>query len=291
MNIKSLILKLTLTICGFVFLFGINSTKIYAAGKPATPAGFDHVLLYMGTGIYDPNDPEPRPGLTDCSGLFCDGMYFQKEVMHRTDEEISELEVEAKEFYKVRFGIDVDDPTFSGRVGLEMFTVNPDFEYRVQLGSGMKVSQDGWMIRDGGFRLDVLDPNGIALGGESEGGFAPAGSAMFFGNYNILATTKKGKPLKEIIIFYRSKFPAFSLENGSFIFVCDMFHEEWGEGLGMGNIRFIPQEDGLIRGNGRNVLSFPPSSDVEFFPEFPPINANVKPNWWYYYNGIDNNNN
>jgi len=245
----------------------------FSSGSTATPAGFKQMLLYMGTGIYDPNEQEPRPGVTGCTGLFCDGDYFQKEIMNRTVDEIAQIKNDAKVFFFERFGIDVDDPANTGRVQMEMFTVNPDFEYRVQMASEMKVSSDGWMIRDGGFRLDILDPEGYELGGESQGSFAPAGSAMFFGNYNILATNKRGNPKKEIIISYKSKFPAFSLENGSFIFICDMFNEEWGDGLGMGNIRFIPLDDGRIRGNGRNVLSFPPSSDLDSFAEFPLINA------------------
>ncbi len=261
--------------------------------KPAkrgatTPAGFDQTLLYMGTGLFDPNNANPRPGLTNCSGLFCDGDFFQKNVMGRTDEEIYNLRQEAKDFFLQRFGIDVDDPANADRIAFEMFTVNPDFEYRVHLMSGKTTPPEGWMIRDGGFRIDILDPQGYELGGESEGTFAPAGFSMFFGNYNILITNKRGKPVDELIIFYKSLFPAGTMDNGSFIFVCEMFHEQWGEGVGFGNIRFIPQENGLMRGNGRNILTFPPASDFNDWPEFPLIDAHPKPKWWYYYYGHKN---
>lgn len=279
MRIKSLLLRSVAvgftcaTLIGSVSLSFANDNVKHFMAKPSTPEGFDQVLLYMGTGIFDPANSEPRPGLTDCEGLFCDGMYFQKEVMNRTDDEIENLETDAKAFYKNRFGIDLDSEEFSGRASMSMFTVNPDFEYRVQMASSMNVNPNGWMIRDGGFRLDILDPEGISLGGDSEGLFAPPGSAMFFGHYNILATNNGDIPKEEIIIHYQSKFPAFTLENGVFMFACDMFHDDWGQGLGMGNIQFLPLNDGRMRGNGRNVLSFPPSSDLESFTQFPPINA------------------
>lgn len=241
--------------------------------KVATPAGFDKLAVYMGTGIFDPLNPEPRPGITDCVGIFCDGMFFQKDVMGRSDEEIAALRVEAKAFYLERFGIDVDDPALAGRISFTMFTLNPDFEYRLHVLSGANAPSEGWQIRDGGFQLAVTDPDGIDLGGVLDGTHAPEGSAMFFGNYNILVTDEDGEPEDELIVFYKSNVPGETLPNGAFTFRCDMFNEKWGEGLGVGTILTVPLEDGTVRANGRNILTFPPASALVEFPDFPPIGA------------------
>jgi len=256
-------------------LLGLGASNVVADNKLTTPDGFDKLVLYMGTGIFDPTVTEPRPGVTGCAGLFCDGEFFQKTVMGRTDEEIYALKMEAITYYIEQFGLDIDDPALAGRIELSMFTVNPDFEYRVHALSGMKAPAEGWMIRDGGFQLSVIDPNGVDLGGKTIGMHAPQGAAMFFGNYNILVTGKNGKPKDEIIISYKSSVPGELLPNGSFVFRCDMYHEEWGPGVGMGMILFTPLEDGTIRGNGRNVLTFPPTSSVIDFPEFPLIGASA----------------
>jgi hypothetical protein len=233
------------------------------------PIGFQKLALYLGTGLFDPSVAEPRPGVTGCGGLFCDGEFFQEKIMNRTPEETEEIKNQAKEYFINQFGIDVDDPALEDRISFTMFMVNPDFEYRLHKLSHVNIPPQGWIIRDGGFQLSITDPNGIELGGELAGRLAPEGSAMFFGNYNILATNKRGRPVDEILIFYKSLDPGQTLANGAFVFRCNMFNEDWGVGLGLGTILFIPQEDGRIRGNGRNILSFPPVSTVENFPTRP----------------------
>ena len=263
--------------CAIATSLGMSSHAA-ADGKITTPDGFDSLVVYMGTGIFDPAVPEPRPGVVGCDGLFCDGLYFQKDVMQRTDEEIYNLTLEAKQFYLERFGIDVDDPDNDGRVSFDMFTLNPDFEYRLYAISGMKVPSQGWLIRDGGFKLEVIDPDGIELGGELAGTHAPFGAAMFFGNYNILVTNKNGKPKDELLIFYASDVPGEILPNGSFVFRCDMFNDELGQGLGLGTIANVPLDDGTVRANGRNIITFPPASNLLEFPENPTIGAHPKNN-------------
>ncbi len=238
-----------------------------------TPIGFKKLALYMGTGLFDPNLDEPRPGVVGCKGLFCAGEFFQYEIMHRTPDEVAAIESDAKSYFLEQFGIDVDDPTYANRITFMMFMVNPDFQYRLHALSGEDVSDDGWIIRDGGFMISVIDPNGIVLGGKQAGLTAPEGAAMFFGNYNILATGKHNHPKEEIIVYYKSIVPGETLENGSFVFKCDMFNEDWGQGLGLGTLNFLPQDDGRIRANGRNILTFPPVSDVIDFPSQPDFAA------------------
>ena len=275
-NKLNVIKKIALYTVGAILSFA--SVASYAKSSVTTPDGFDTVLLYMGTGIFDPSVSEPRPGLTDCEGLFCGGDYFQKEVMNRTESETAEIAMEAKAFFLERCGIDVDSVVMEGRVAFDMFTLNPDFEYRLQIATGMKATSEGWVIRDGGFRLMILDPEGLDLGGEFSGHHADQFNAMFFGNYNILATKQNGKPKEEIIVHYKSRQPAIIAADGSMTFRCDMYNEEWGEGLGLGTLTVEPLEDGRMRGNARNVLSFPATSTLTDFPDFPAYNSHPKNN-------------
>jgi len=241
-----------------------------AKNEMVTPAGFDSLVLYIGAGIFDPSVSETRPGVTGCTGLFCDGDFFQKEIMNRTDAEVAEIRENARQHFIMHFGIDVDDPAYAGRVRLTQFMVNPDFQYRVHALSNEQVPNEGWIIRDGGFQFEVLDPYGIDVNDPMMGQIhVPAGSGGFFGNYNILKTDKHGNPNGELIIFYQSDTPAVPLPNGDFYFKCTMFNDDWGKGVGMGTMNFIPLEDGRVRGNVRNVLSFPPVSTVAEFPAEP----------------------
>lgn len=245
--------------------WGLGAVSVVEA-KQATPDGFRKFLVYMGTGVYDPSNSNPRPGITDCQGIFCDGDYFQKVIMHRSDEEVAALTRRARAFYLKRFGIDVDDPANEGRVTFTMFTLNPDFEYRLYSISGQEAPKEGWVVRDGGYKLEVIDPHGIDLGGELSGTHAPAGSVMFFGHYNILVTDRSDTSKDEIIIHYRSRAPGL-VRPGSFTFQCDLTHEKWGAGLAMGTESGIPLKDGRIRANGRNVITFGPESKLVNFPD------------------------
>jgi len=241
-----------------------------AKNEMVTPAGFDSLVLYIGAGIFDPSVSETRPGVTGCAGLFCDGDFFQKEIMNRTDAEVAEIREKARQHFIMHFGIDADHPDYAGRVSLNQFMVNPDFQYRVHALSGEQVPSDGWIIRDGGYQFLVTDPDGIDVNDPMLGQIhVPAGSGGFYGNYNILKTDKHGNPNGELIIFYQSDTPAVPLPNGDFYFKCTMFNEDWGQGVGMGTMNFVPLEDGRVRGNVRNVLSFPPVSTVTEFPTEP----------------------
>lgn len=267
---NKLLKTITLSASLFCLPYAASAKNVTAA---ETPSGFKRLAMYMGNGVFDPSVSEPRPGVTGCTGLFCDGEFFQEDIMHRTPAETEAIKEDAKAYFLEHFGLDVDDPALAGRISFSMFMVNPDFQYRLHILSGEKVGPDGWIIRDGGFKIDVIDPDGVMLGGKNAGIHADAGSAMFFGNYNILVTDKNGKPKDELIIFYKSTNPGMSLSNGAFVFNCTMFNEDWGEGVGMGTIFFKTLEDGTIRGNGRNVLTFPPENVISEFPDEPAFDA------------------
>ncbi len=272
-NFTHIVIFLFLSLCmnALVLADGEYKGYKYSDGKEGLvkPDGFEKLVFYMGNGIFDPTVSEPRPGVTGCVEIFCDGDFFQYEIMNRTEAEVLEIKNAAKAHFLEFFGIDVDDPAMADRVRFDMFMVNPDFQYRLHALSDEHVPSEGWMIRDGGFRLTITDLNGVELGGKSTGILAPEGAGGFFGNYNILTTDKNGYVKDELIIHYASETPAMPLPNGDFYFKCAMFNDEWGEGIGMGTMNFIPLKDGRIRGNVRNILTFAPASTVEYFPPTP----------------------
>lgn len=264
-----------LTILIAAISFSISANADEKSGNKS-PSDFNKLSIYMATGLFDPNVSSPLPGVTGCTGVFCDGEFFQYNISHRTPAQVAAIESGAKQYFLDQFGINVDDPALANRVMFKMFMVNPDFEYRLYELSGENVSKDGWIIRDGGYMLAVLDPNGIELGGVQAGTTVPKGAMAFYGNYNILKTNKSGKPTGELIVYYQSIYPGITLPDGSFSFKCAVFNSKLGEGLGLGTINTIPQSNGLIRGNARNVITFPPSSSVVNFPSHPAFDAQPK---------------
>ncbi len=268
-NITTALITLISILC-FSATSYADDNKKRRAGKMSTPDGFDQVLLYMGTGIFDPNNPEPFPGVTGCNGGFCDGEFFQKEIMKRTDEEIAALEQSAKDYFNTEYGLNVDELVANGRIEFKDFTFNPDIQYRLYAKSGTRVPSEGWIIRDGGFHIVITDPNGIELGGDHVGKTATTNNMMFFGNYNILVTDRYGYPKRELIINYQSSDPALITPDGSLMtFNCEIIHEKWGVGQAYGTYEFIPQDDGRIQANGRNILTFGKLSTVTEYPAFP----------------------
>lgn len=256
-------------------VLALTSMASVAKKAVTTPDGFESVMLLMGTGTIDSYITEPRPGVFDCEGLLCGGDFFQKEIMRRSDKEIFEVEMNAKAFFLERFGLDVDYLVAEGRVTFGSFTLNPDFQYRLQISSGMRAKGEGWLIRDGGYSLSITDPNGLDLGGEFEGRHAAQSNLLLFGNYNILVTNKKGVPKREIIIDYKSRTPAV-IDDDGFRLQSDVYSEEFGEGLVLGTILMDSHIDGEIRINARTVISFPATTTLESFPSFPSYEAHPR---------------
>lgn len=253
----------------------LTSGAAMAKKGVTTPDGFESVLILMGTGTIDKHNPEPHPGVINCDGLICDGEFFQKEIMGRTDAEIAEVAQQAKTFYLERFGLAADDLVANNRATFKSFTLNPDFEYRLQIATGMKAKGEGWIIRDGGFNLTITDPQGVPMAGEMAGRLAKPDDQFLFGSYNILVTNKKGKPKKELVIDYRSRVPAVSDEDG-FRLQSFLSSEEFGEGLVLGTILTRDGADETIKVNGRTVISFPAETQLDSFPAFPAFDDKPK---------------
>ncbi len=186
-----------------------------------------------------------------------------------SEEEIESHKEGAKQYFMDQFGLDVDSLAAQGRIDFGDFSLNPDYQYRVQIASGKGPNDEGWIIRDGGYIAVVIDPAGIELGGNSEGLHANMFNAYLYGDYNVLVTNSGSQPKEEMIIQFRSTEAAKINADGSMDFRCAVFNEEFGEGVAYGSTILKPMLDGKLRGNGRTVVSWPSLSPISFFPESP----------------------
>lgn len=246
--------------------------------KAPTPIGYDKHMNYVANGLFDPTVPPADTNLINCDPVLhvCDGMYFQKHIMGRTDAQIAEREEQAKAFFIERFGMDLDAEANAGRLMLMNFMIDPRFNLHMIHSSGDRVPRKGWQMRDGGFMAVVLDPNGFAMGGDSAGKVAPAGSFVLFAEYNVktsylnlsddkIADTKTHTAdglffrTDPIILQIRSINPQPPGQNG---FQCELFNDEFGHGLVQGWAQTVPTADGLIKYNISGDLSFPGMGDV-----------------------------
>ena len=228
------------------------------ADKDTLPNSYSNYLTYIANGSYDAASPHPVvPG---CFGGFCDGNYFQTEIMGRDQGTIDALTDQAALFYLTRFGIDVHAPENSGRITFIPFMLDPRLEYRAYVVSGMKAPEEGWVVRDGGWIMIINDPTGYELGGDFTGVTAPAGSMFFYGEYNI----DTGKHDKNIVISYRAGSPAITNAVGLLPFSCEIALQpiianfpNGTEGLAQGIAKaLIPDSNGFLNANVRNTLTF-----------------------------------
>lgn len=205
-----------------------GSPSARAQGQ-ATPEGFSDYLVLMATGTIPLGVPHPE--IEGCSGdLFCDGDYFHKVIMGRTDAEIAEEARKAKDFMAERFGLDVDALVAAGRLAFFPFQIDPRGQYRAYTVAGAKVGSEGWIVRDGGFAAAVLDPNGIEMGGKFAGSglVIPETGMVLAGVYNIQVTNPAGKPKGEVLVHYRSGMPMIPNDFGEFVINCQISLDEFG---------------------------------------------------------------
>ena len=246
---------------GLVGLFALFSVNSYAQ-QQAVPDGFDDYAVYMATGTI-PFSPHPNPEITGCgASIFCDGNYFYDEIMGMDAAAIANEEQRAKDYFASRFGIDVGDLVASGRATFSSFFLDPRGEYRLYTKANRKVSSEGWVVRDGGFALTFLDPNGVPLGGEFDGlGLVvPADSLLVWGSYNVQSTNPNGKNKEAIIYDYRSEMPMIANDWGELVVNCQLSitdfasNEKDGKAQGMGTVSLSSDFSGLVL-NWRNVLT------------------------------------
>lgn len=221
-----------------------------------TPVGHDKYMVLMANGVYDPQDPQYTPP---------DFKHFSQEVMGWSEAEEAEFESRARTFFAERFGIDTAAPEYAGRVMMVPFMLDPRWEYRVYNSSGEYVPQQGWVVRDGGYQLVVVDPEGVSLGGEFQGQKAPMGALAAYGKYNIKRSIGRSHKHRELVIHYQSREPVlqnsgFPLQRdgqGVLIAPLEVQHPEHGAGWAFAHIVDVTLENGLRQTNNRNIMTFP----------------------------------
>ena len=214
-----------------------------AQENQATPDGFDKYMVFMSSGIFTQPTPE----------VFAWRAYwFHRAVMGRSHQDILDHRALAIQFFMTRFGLDPDAIENQGRLKLIMSTVIHEKNYRTFTVSDETVSASGWLVRDGGWQLEVIDPNGYDLGGEFAGTHVPIKTAFMYGDYNILA-----RGPREIRIRYQAGNPVIPNADGSVMFRCEIFSDEYGEGLAQGISATVDLGDGTFWANNRNILTFP----------------------------------
>jgi hypothetical protein len=236
-----------------------------AVAQPGSPPGhaapalekFDKVIVFMGAGDFDLSTPTADP------------LEYHLGIMGRTFEEFQALEAEAIAFFKQRFGLDPNDPAMQGRIFLFPFHFEPTFDLRARFMSEAAIPGSGFVVRDGGWQLAVIDPAGVTLGGEFAGVHVPPGGTVTFGHYNIKMESVSGRgpggPEPDpIIIHYRSLSPIVPDARGDGHFRCELISEEFGPGIAQGVFsRAIPIGNGVVRINIRNILTFPPFGHID----------------------------
>jgi hypothetical protein len=243
----------------------------YAATSASTPGGFDKVVVFMAAGQYDPAVPPAEGDLA---------MWFHKDIMERTDEDITMTKEEATAYFNETFGLNSTnspEPTAYG--------VDPRNDDRAYIISGMAVPPEGWVVRDGGFMVNLTEETTLygTWGGE-EGKTVPAGSLFVYGDYNIdvssmdnvspdnespdnespdnVSPTMTPTPAEPIIIHYQSAEPIVpDMVNNGTTFRCTAI-APWGEGIAQGISYPQTVTDNMTginmtQANIRNVQTYP----------------------------------
>jgi hypothetical protein len=220
----------------------------------APPSGYVRYLMFMANAEVPIEMVKP-----------VDGTDFHRTIMKRDDAAFEAQRLAAIQYFRERYGVeDVDkNPNFF----LRAYQVEPFANYRAYQISGEQVPLTGWEVRDGGWEARVINPAGFTwTGGEFAGQFAPPGTFLLYGDYNIKTDDCGGrkscdKP-REIIMHYRSRCPITIPgpklpEVVTFKFSCEVFSDEYGKGLGQG----ISQPQLTAAGtrfqyNAREVITF-----------------------------------
>jgi hypothetical protein len=218
------------------------------------PVGYERIMVFIANAEVPIEDVKP-----------VDGENFHRTIMGRDDKEYEAQRKRALAYFKEKYGVEdaETNPTFL----LRSYQVEPNANYRVYYISGEDVPAEGWEVRDGGWELRVISPEGYTWpAGEFAGEFAPPGTYVMYGDYNILTDDCGGdkdcdEP-REIVMQYRSRCPievpgAELPDVVTFKFSCEVFSDEYGQGLGQG----LSQPEFTAGGtkfqyNAREVITF-----------------------------------
>jgi hypothetical protein len=142
----------------------------------------------------------------------------------------------------------------------------------------MEVPPEGWVVREGGFMVNLTEETTLyGIWGGEEGKTVPAGSLFVYGDYNInvsdnvspdnespdnVSPTVTPLPVEPIIIHFQSVEPIVpDLVNNGTTFRCTAI-APWGEGIAQGisypqTVTNTTTNMTMTQANSRNIQTYP----------------------------------
>jgi hypothetical protein len=221
-----------------------------AAKANPPPDPFTTFAVFIADGVVPPGVSPAAVG----------DLSFFTDVMDWNPAQIAAWRAEKLAVTETRWGI--LDPENNPNVMVQMGTTSPAIGYHAVVFSDRKVPAQGWPVREGFLNVVVVNPAGLTLGGEHAGIHVPAGTIVGGGGmYNVQVTNKQGVPTgEEIVLDFETQEPMWLNPSNKYAFgfgfFCELDSEDYGDGLAQGIITLIPQPDGSLKTNARNVLTF-----------------------------------
>lgn len=249
-------IKYLITLCFTLLLTFVSSTFSLAGNKfSAIQTSFDLSLTFaieQNLPTADPLDMA-RPD-SDYSFLRGIGM---------TDEEITQMAIDAEAFFLERFGLDfsevvADENGIKWIDGAMMFPYRfaDHVDYRI-ISASNALLKHSVKINDGGFIVMTTGPityHGTFGGDSGKPGFP--GEMLPYALYKIDDLNGPGGK-KPLIISARAAGPMRTNIDGDTSINCEVIHPILGPGNAEGVFKFRPNTDGTMHIGARNVLTFP----------------------------------
>lgn len=87
-------------------------------------------------------------------------LLFLTQLLHMTSREIRDLKTEALEYFQESFGITYEK--HQKDIAIRLYETNPMVKLRcVYLSSESYIPPDGFIVRDGGWMMTVINQNGV----------------------------------------------------------------------------------------------------------------------------------
>ena len=220
-----------------------------------TPQWFVAEFVAIADKIISPSSP---------TTLLDSSLSFFRDVMLFTEEEIAQVEEDAIQFYKTRYGLDFSQsqPDELGRRFYQNATffparLSPELQYTVTFNRWIVSGNTRSMCfenRAGSFKVDFSDQQILhgTYGGEKGIPVASTDSVVY-GFFNIPVC-----PQEPLVIQWSTATPMRADPHDGFVIVnLDLFHRVWGRGLLQGIAQLVPTEDGRAHFTLRDIFTFP----------------------------------
>ena len=231
--------------------------------------------MFTGSNARSSNCPTPEWFVAEFVGI-CDkaipspitlhdsDLTYLRDVMLFTEEEIAQVEEDAIQFFKTRYGLDFSQSE-PDEWGQRFYQNGTFFPARFTPEIQYVITFNRWIVSGntrsvcfethiGSFRVDFSGEQILygTYGGEKGIPVVP-GDAVLYGFYNIQV-----HPQEPLVILLSTTTPIrIDPYDGFGIINCDLFHRVWGRGLVQGLIQYAKTEDGRNYFSTHEVFTFP----------------------------------